>query len=52
MNDATGHSEAILPSADCDQPDGRVRRRRQDRLGRLAPIEFETIMTDEALQTA
>ena len=28
------------------------RRRRQDRLGRLTPIEFETIMTDEALQAA
>ena len=28
------------------------RRRRQDRLGRLTPIEYETIMTDEALQAA
>ena len=28
------------------------RRRRQDRLGRLTPVEFETIMTLEALQAA
>lgn len=28
------------------------RRRRQDQLGRLTPIEYETIMTDEALQAA
>lgn len=28
------------------------RRRRQDRLGRLTPIEFETIMTTPADQTA
>ncbi len=28
------------------------RRRRQDRLGRLTPIEFETIMTTPASQAA
>ena len=28
------------------------RRRRQDRLGRLTPVEYETIMTHEALQAA
>lgn len=28
------------------------RRRRQDRLGRLTPIEFETIINHEALQAA
>jgi transposase InsO family protein len=28
------------------------RRRRQDRLGRLTPIEYETIMTAPALQAA
>jgi transposase InsO family protein len=28
------------------------RRRRQQRLGRLTPIEFETIMTTPALQAA
>ena len=28
------------------------RRRRQDRLGRLTPVEFETIMTLEAPQAA
>lgn len=28
------------------------RRRRQDRLGRLTPIEFETIMTTPAIQAA
>ncbi|MEN3124175.1 hypothetical protein ABC138_17390, partial [Janibacter sp. LM] len=28
------------------------RRRRQDRLGRLTPIEFETIMTTPATQAA
>ncbi|WJY67159.1 hypothetical protein CAURIS_01110 [Corynebacterium auris] len=28
------------------------RRRRQDRLGRLTPIEFETIINNEALQAA
>jgi len=28
------------------------RRRRQDRLGRMTPIEFETIMTTQALQVA
>ena len=28
------------------------RRRRQDRLGRLTPVEYETIMTLEAAQAA
>lgn len=28
------------------------RRRRQDRLGILTPVEFETIMTDEPLRAA
>ncbi|NYG60524.1 DUF2075 family protein [Nocardioides daedukensis] len=31
---------------------GTYARRRQDRLGRLTPIEFETIMTTPATQTA